>query len=320
LGDSLKLGSSGPHHPNLSSPWDDVFTYYLHPSSFSVLIVSEEKKALIPLSQFTKHISWSTILTDRPHFLRVLLHTIQYHTIQMSNPTPTPPPPTSSSSTTSFPFPREYSFPPFFTRQTNLTTHHAQLVKWAALVLAYCRHYRIFKLALSGTGTVATTTTSITTAGGDQQQQQRDTTELFHNRRINRRLSLADIREVINFLRKDGRAEYVNGGGGGGGDDGGGGGGIGGGWETGGAGVGGGGDLVWIYWRTPEEWAALVEAWVEATGQRGSVMTLYELVEGDATLGEGELYPLHYHHLSVLFDGLCFLMGPFGEKVLTSGL
>ncbi|KAK4111300.1 vacuolar protein-sorting-associated protein 25 [Canariomyces notabilis] len=179
----------------------------------------------------------------------------------MSNPTPTPPPPTSSSSTTSFPFPREYSFPPFFTRQTNLTTHHAQLVKWAALVVAYCRHYRIFKLALSGTGTVATnTTTSITTtAGGDQQQQQRDTTELFHNRRINRRLSLADIREVIDFLRKDGRAEYVN---------------------------GGGGDLVWIYWRTPEEWAALVEAWVEATGQRGSVMTLYELVEGDATLGE----------------------------------
>ncbi|KAK3292734.1 ESCRT-II complex subunit [Chaetomium fimeti] len=201
----------------------------------------------------------------------------------MTTPTPSQP----------FLFPPDYSFPPFFTRQTNLTTHHAQLTKWASLVLAYCHHHRIFKLSLSGrtgtTGTTTTTTPNDTTPPGDSTNNgTRDTTPLFHNRRLNRGLSHADIREVIDFLRRDGRAEYVlpsssSGNNstttnatssvsllplGGSATDG-----------------GGGGDMAWIYWRTPEEWGSLVEGWVESTGQRGSVLTVYELVEGDGTRG-----------------------------------
>ena len=64
-------------------------------------------------------------------------------------------------------------------------------------------------------------------------------------------------------MRKDGTAEYV-----GGGKE---------------------GDVVWLYWRKPEEWAGLVEAYVEETGQKGSVLTVYELVEGDGTIGNGKL-------------------------------
>ncbi|KAL1861572.1 hypothetical protein VTK73DRAFT_6880 [Phialemonium thermophilum] len=159
-----------------------------------------------------------------------------------------------------FTFPREYYFPPFFTRQTNLTTHHAQLIKWSSLVLSYCRHYRIFKLSLSDES-IPTTNPSFAPAATDTGA---DSTprpgagELFFNRKINRRLSLADIRELIEFMRKDGRAEYVG---------------------------GVPGDLVWIYWRTPEEWAALLEAWVDETAQKGTVLTLYELVEGEGTRG-----------------------------------
>ncbi|OAQ97683.1 hypothetical protein LLEC1_07335 [Akanthomyces lecanii] len=33
----------------------------------------------------------------------------------------------------------------------------------------------------------------------------------------------------------------------------------------------------------PEEWASLVEAYVEDTAQKGSVLTVYELSEGDGT-------------------------------------
>ncbi|KAK0617371.1 vacuolar protein-sorting-associated protein 25, partial [Immersiella caudata] len=154
-----------------------------------------------------------------------------------------------------FPFPREYFFPPFFTRQTNLTTHHAQLTKWSALVLSYCRHHRIFKLPLSP---ASTTTGTSTTA--DKPISATPGEDLFYSPKINRRLSLVDTREVINFLKKDGRAEYVAGG-----DK--------------------EGDVVWIYWRTPEEWATLVEGWVEETGQKGSVLTLYELTEGEGTRG-----------------------------------
>lgn len=168
---------------------------------------------------------------------------------------------TTPSPTTPFPFPREYSFPAFFTRQTNLNTLHAQLVKWAALVLAYCRHHRIFKLPLtpdSGPSTTAAAATSDLSAPAPASAD-----ELFHNRRINRRLALADVREVIDFMRKDGRAEYVS----------------------------DGGDVVWIYWRTPEEWGTLIEAWVDSTGQKGTVLTLYELVEGEATESTGKIFP-----------------------------
>lgn len=181
--------------------------------------------------------------------------------------------------TTPFNFPREYSFPPFFTRQTNLNTHHAQLTKWSDLILSYCRHHRIFKLSLSAAVPVATTTstsmtssapTSTSTFGfpiyGEADAAPASTAgartaeDLFHNKTLNKRLSLADAREVIEFMRKDGRAEYVS---------------------AGASSTGAPSDLVWIYWRTPEEWASLVEAWVEETGQKGVVLTLYELIEGD---------------------------------------
>ncbi|KAL5611718.1 hypothetical protein BROUX41_000707 [Berkeleyomyces rouxiae] len=171
---------------------------------------------------------------------------------------------------TDFQFPREYSFPPFFTRQTNLTTHHAQLTKWSALVLAYCQHHRIYRLSLSPSASSA----SATAAGATTSLP----ADLFANRRINRQLSATDIREVIDFMRRDGRAEYLHVPGGHGQESG---------LSIVGSGGSGssGGDVVWIYWRTPEEWAGLLERWIEETGQKGTVLTLYELAEGEKTLG-----------------------------------
>ncbi|KAM6477275.1 ESCRT-II complex subunit-domain-containing protein [Trichoderma sp. SZMC 28011] len=168
--------------------------------------------------------------------------------------TTSPPPqpqPQSSSSSPSFPFPREYFFPAFFTRQTNITIHHAQLTKWSALILAYARHHRLFRITIS--------------AAADS--------DLFYNRGIDRRLSPPDIREVLDFMRKDGRAEFLRPG------------------ESNGAAdasssaAAAGGDVVFLYWRKPEEWAALVEAFVEETAQKGSVLTVYELTEGENTRG-----------------------------------
>ncbi|GAW13999.1 hypothetical protein ANO14919_033910 [Xylariales sp. No.14919] len=161
-------------------------------------------------------------------------------TTTLSAPAPSP-----SPSPAGFAFPREYHFPPFFTRQPNQSTRHSQQSKWASLVLAYCAHHRLYKLSLTAPATE----------------------DLFHNRRINRRLSLADAREVLEFMRRDGRAEFVRSGRGAAGDD------------------GDGGDVAWVYWRTPEEWAALVEAWVDETAQKGTVLTLYELSQGEDTTG-----------------------------------
>ena len=181
-----------------------------------------------------------------------------------ATPSPTPPTSTSTSTpttTTGFAFPREYSFPPFFTRQPNIAIHHAQLTKWSALVLSYARHHRLFRLVVSSAAE----------------------SELFHNRAINRRLGPADIREVLDFMRKDGRAEFIRassaaaaGSDVGGFSSG-----------AGAAGGGGAGDVVLLYWRKPEEWAALVEAYVDETAQKGSVLTVYELTEGENTRGTG---------------------------------
>ena len=155
-----------------------------------------------------------------------------------------------------FVFPREYHFPPFFTRQTNLTTHHAQLTKWSSLILSFCQHHRIFKLSLSSFNPSQQPPTNPTPSSENTAPVE----TLFYNAKINRRLSTADIKEVVSFMRKQGTAEPA-------GED---------------------GDVVWIYWRRPEEWAASVEKWVDDTAQRGMVLTVYELTEGETCRGTGE--------------------------------
>ena len=147
-----------------------------------------------------------------------------------------------------FVYPRDYYFPPFFTLQTPATTLHAQFQKWSSLILAYCRYHRIFKLSLI------------------------DATDspLFYNKQLQKRLSMADASEMIDYMRKEGRAEWIGTGKDGRGKDN----------ERG---------TAWIWWRTPEEWAGLVNEWVDGTGQKGAVLTLYELSEGEATASQGRL-------------------------------
>jgi len=81
---------------------------------------------------------------------------------------------------------------------------------------------------------------------------------LFHNTTIRKRLSDKDAKSIIDYMvSKEGgeRAEWI----------------------------GTQKAAAWIWWRKPEEWAALLEHWVNDTGQKGTVLTLYELVEGEAT-------------------------------------
>jgi ESCRT-II complex subunit VPS25 len=40
-------------------------------------------------------------------------------------------------------------------------------------------------------------------------------------------------------------------------------------------------DCILVYVKTPEQWAADIKQWIDGTGQNGSVVTLYELTEGD---------------------------------------
>ncbi|RMZ69156.1 Vacuolar -sorting-associated 25 [Pyrenophora seminiperda CCB06] len=166
-----------------------------------------------------------------------------------SNPTPIPPSTTAHNS--SFAFPPHYSFPPFFTLQPVASTRSSQLASWSSLIQSYCRHNRIFTLSLIDALN----------------------TPLFNNTTLRRSLSLRDAKAILTYMASPeggNRAEFIS---------------------TSSkkgakAGEEGEGGKVWIYWRRPEEWAAALEEWVERTGQKGTVLTLYEIVEGDASRRE----------------------------------
>ncbi len=86
---------------------------------------------------------------------------------------------------------------------------------------------------------------------------------LFSNAKLRRRLAAQDVRAVLDYMASnegENRAEWM-------------------GPATEKA-------SAWIWWRKPEEWAGLLEGWVEGTGQKATVLTLYELVEGEATEGQ----------------------------------
>ncbi|EDN10329.1 DUF852 domain-containing protein [Histoplasma capsulatum] len=158
-------------------------------------------------------------------------------------PTTTPAGASAAPTTPPFKFPATYSFPPFFTLQPNTTTRLSQFQKWSALIQAWCRHHRLYRLSLIDA----------------------IDSPLFHNADIHKRLSLADARTVVDWMvRGEGggrRAEWVGG-------------------ESGGKAV------AWIWWRTPEEWASVLADWVEETAQKNTVLTLYELMEGEATVSQ----------------------------------
>jgi len=97
---------------------------------------------------------------------------------------------------------------------------------------------------------------------------------LFQNTKLNRRLSAKDTRAVLDWMASKEGGETIE-------------------WIRDNNGDSGRESKCWVYWRRPEEWGSLVQEWVEETGQKGSVLTLYEIVEGDMTNNQGEALKVH---------------------------
>lgn len=93
--------------------------------------------------------------------------------------------------------------------------------------------------------------------------------ELFKNKLINRRLLLPALRLVIEQMVQAGTAEYDPP-------------------KTSKALPTG----ALIYWKRPEEWAAIIYDWISESGLSNSIMTLYELVEGGDLVHTAEFYKL----------------------------
>jgi ESCRT-II complex subunit VPS25 len=146
------------------------------------------------------------------------MSTTNPYSASMAVPSSTPtPPPTTSPSKPEFTFPARYHFPPMWTLQPTLSTRSEQMKWWGAFIQSFCSHYRIFRLTLIHALD----------------------TPLFHNTRLNKRLSRDEAQTVLDWMASEEggrRAEWI--------------------------GKDGERASVWVYWRRPEEWAEGVAKWV----------------------------------------------------------
>ncbi|XP_064646699.1 vacuolar protein-sorting-associated protein 25-like [Lineus longissimus] len=169
-----------------------------------------------------------------------------------------------------FDWPWQYNFPPFFTIQPNVDTRKKQLEAWCNLVLAYYRHKKLYSLDV-----------------GESQ-----TSLLFSNKKLDRKLSIDAIYTILEELCKRGNVEWKD--------------------KT--------KKQCLLMWRTPDEWGKMMYQWVCDNGKNNTVCTLYELVNGDDTNNE-EFYGMEDWLLARSLKTLqaqnkAIMMGTDGVKFL----
>ena len=131
---------------------------------------------------------------------------------------------------TSFSWPWHYQFPPFFTIQKNSDTKLKQMEAWCSVVLSYHEHHKTLRIRLADI----------------------HTTPLFHNSKIDRKLSVDDVKEVLNELHKKGNLK----------------------WEDKNK------TSCIVLWRTMNQWADILYNWVMENGAVNTVFTILELCQG----------------------------------------
>lgn len=178
----------------------------------------------------------------------------------------------TTSSYSSFQPPTLFSFPPFFTLQPNPATLKTQLTAWSTLVESYCRSTRTFYLSADGGG--GQDSTGVTT-----------TSQLWGNAAIDRRLDSVGRQRVLQFMVEQGRAVWEN--------------------TTTTTTTQkqqpqvAGQQRALILWRKPEEWGRLIRDWIVSTGQDKSIMTFFELTEGEMVEGQGK-HPHPLPHVAIV--------------------
>ncbi|XP_013396325.1 vacuolar protein-sorting-associated protein 25 [Lingula anatina] len=136
----------------------------------------------------------------------------------------------------SFEWPWEYNFPPFFTLQPNLDTREKQLQSWCSLILSYQKHIKSHTLDVV----------------------EMQTSSLFYNKSIERKLSLESIYLILDRLEKKGHIEWLD----------------------------KSKKQCYLMWRTPQEWGNTIYKWAKEAGLVNTVCTFYELTDGDDTAGQ----------------------------------
>lgn len=135
-----------------------------------------------------------------------------------------------------FEWPWQYNFPPFFTLQPNSDTKAKQIEAWKNLVLDYHKVQKKYLLDIT----------------------EAQSSPLFTNKSIQRKLNLDMIYLLLDELQKNGNVEWLD-------------------KQR---------QRCYVYWRTPEEWGKMIHTWAVNNGLNNSVCTLYEITNGDDAINE----------------------------------
>ncbi|CAI5759880.1 unnamed protein product [Candida verbasci] len=148
----------------------------------------------------------------------------------------------------SFEFPKIHSFPPFYTKQPNQTILNQQLESWMNIVLTYCEFYKITSLSIDGIPKFKSTT-----------EENNALPPIFSNDEIKRNCNSEFKHLILQHLIHQHKAEFIN-------------------QKKPELGI-------YIYWRSLVGWSDLLYQYVDKTGQRGAILTIYELTQPDDSEG-----------------------------------
>lgn len=152
-----------------------------------------------------------------------------------------------------FEWPWQYQFPPFFTLQPNSNTKAKQIDAWKTLILDYHKVHKKYLLDIT----------------------EAQSSHLFSNKAIGRKLNLDMIYLLLDELQKQGNVEWLD-------------------KQR---------QRCYVFWRTPEEWGKMIHKWAATNGLTNSVCTLYELTSGDDATNE-EFYGLDHGVLKKALETL----------------
>ncbi|GMM35019.1 ESCRT-II subunit protein [Saccharomycopsis crataegensis] len=213
----------------------------------------------------------------------------------------------SEGNSKGFVFPSIYYFPPFFTKQPNQRAFESQIRNWGQLIVEYCKYHKIWAINKNGSivskgiiGSNEVVSDDRPSAGdnisnnnnednntnnGDDDDGEghhspddgnvSERLELFNNTKINRHLKIEFIEEIFKYMVTNNMSGWHN-------QD------ILNNYQR----KSDSRDSIIVYWKTPDDWAAMILEFIESTGNSGSIMTLYELTLGEMVRGQ-EFYGLH---------------------------
>lgn len=150
--------------------------------------------------------------------------------------------------------PSVYSFPPLYTRQPNSLIRRQQINTWIDLILQYCKSNNSWSMSAEGKLIVDKGNTEINSSTGLNNEK-----SFFLNEEIQRAASEAFIDEIWLQMFQEGKALKSE--------------------------RGQSSSTYYILWKSLDLWASLILQWFESSVKLNQVVTLYELSQGDESIG-----------------------------------